>query len=1321
MDLRTTYIVDATQAISNLTALQAAFNSTNRAIQGSGAAGTQAFRGTTQGAASATSATQQAASAANNLTVSWQTLTRVVATQAIVATLGSIRRGFADAVSEAAALQEQVALINTLQQTGVGPNNLGGTDFQTQPQVQAELLDISNDFGLDAVETAEAAYNALSNQVGTLGETLTFTREATQLAIATNSSLTDSVDLLSAAQIAFGRDVSTTGELSSAFFAIIDEGRITASELSNTFGRIGAPANELGVDFNELGSAIANISQQGFRTSETLTQFRGIVTGLSRPTPALSAAIRDLGFESAQAAVQSIGLVETLRQLQGTTEGNAEAFFDLFPNVRGSTGVLALLSQGSDTLSESFNRLQSSSATLARERATTVLETDANVLNQTLNRLQNELIGVGTGLLETGADFVRAAGGAEEFVGLITTAVPAMAAAATAIGSLLVVSQLPTAFAAVVAALNPVTLGLLAAGAAAAVFTAAAIEYREARLEESIQASTTIIEDNTEAIQANAEAAQLLARNANADLTANSRAVSQRIAEAARDFASVQAQFGQQNEALRGSIEDSLDSLVSTRQQFVNAIQNVVNSTDQELDNSSDRVAELRAELVALDQVGANPAQQVTQLLQQASQAAREGRSGFNSDNADDNAQGVESFEAARAAAQEALSVAESTGNRQLAAIAANDLRSIIQQQLIAERGLTSSLQQRRAIAEDALQTERDRLNTIREAAEAIVSNSGTTDASGREFSDREIAARNQIRLDAFDTLRDNAFQADDLQLSDILGVAQLGNDIRNEIANNATDLQVQIENDEANIANDFGETFRQFAGENQQLVDSLQNATGRTIDSFTDLQTAQVDVTNALRALNSTLAAVQTNTLTAQGTDASIPEVTREIQEALAPQLETIRTLNEEFAAGFGPGRNIRDTSATFLSGDRVASVNTGNTEGVEEVQTLINAVANLSTEALDTSTTLPQLNAAAMAARDALEAVEDDISANAFSTVTDRLTALIEEGTARITANANLVENQQQVATNFEENNLNLDGRSIPEVAVSLGLAANAAEDLATEIRSDISQSGANEIPLELQTGGDAVSRGIGVARNQLDQIADAVGVLTIPAEIQAEAAAQQERADNLQPPIPQQLPPTQIPVTAEITVPPEALQNIAPEPVQVPAVLVPQVNAEGQSAISQVLEAFTTPRITPIQPELSTTAAAGVVQNLQQTLDGGQFTIRVTPQLVASGGAIGRQFGGPLYLQNGTTGARGVDAIPALLAPGESVINSRDTSRFFSQIQAINAGQNPSFRQNSGNTTVGDINVNLTTSQPINTQQGRTLARAIRQEFRRGTSSL
>jgi hypothetical protein len=92
-------------------------------------------------------------------------------------------------------------------------------------------------------------------------------------------------------------------------------------------------------------------------------------------------------------------------------------------------------------------------------------------------------------------------------------------------------------------------------------------------------------------------------------------------------------------------------------------------------------------------------------------------------------------------------------------------------------------------------------------------------------------------------------------------------------------------------------------------------------------------------------------------------------------------------------------------------------------------------------------------------------------------------------------------------------------------------------------------------------------------------------------------------------------------------------------------------------------------------------------------------------------GRAHGGP---------TQGSDTISALLSPGETVVNARQSRRHFAMLQALNAGQRLRLNHGGAVTNVGDVTVNVNeSSSPRMT--ARAVASELRREFRRGTSKL
>jgi TP901 family phage tail tape measure protein len=104
------------------------------------------------------------------------------------------------------------------------------------------------------------------------------------------------------------------------------------------------------------------------------------------------------------------------------------------------------------------------------------------------------------------------------------------------------------------------------------------------------------------------------------------------------------------------------------------------------------------------------------------------------------------------------------------------------------------------------------------------------------------------------------------------------------------------------------------------------------------------------------------------------------------------------------------------------------------------------------------------------------------------------------------------------------------------------------------------------------------------------------------------------------------------------------------------------------------------------------------------------------------INRVHGGPMHFADGGMfKPHGTDTIPAMLSPGEFVVNARATRSFFSQLVAMNAGAKPIYRQDGGTVTnIGDINVSVNGSSSTR-QTAREIATALRREVRRGTSKL
>jgi TP901 family phage tail tape measure protein len=94
---------------------------------------------------------------------------------------------------------------------------------------------------------------------------------------------------------------------------------------------------------------------------------------------------------------------------------------------------------------------------------------------------------------------------------------------------------------------------------------------------------------------------------------------------------------------------------------------------------------------------------------------------------------------------------------------------------------------------------------------------------------------------------------------------------------------------------------------------------------------------------------------------------------------------------------------------------------------------------------------------------------------------------------------------------------------------------------------------------------------------------------------------------------------------------------------------------------------------------------------------------------------------YKANGGFIPKGTDTVPAMLSPGEFVVNAAATRRFYSELVAINSGRSPIYREQGGivNNTFGDLNINLPAGSTD--VQARAFMKKVQRELRRGSSRL
>lgn len=313
-----------------------------------------------------------------------QSIERVAAFFILRRALYSVVTGIQNAIQNLQELHSSISEIQTITQSSA-----------TSTQMWSDsLLKISNAWNLDLVDTAAAAYEAASNQMGeTVSEIESFMVTVGEFSKITRSTAMNSMNLLSSAINAFGMSSSDAARVAAILFKTIDLGRVTATELANTFGRSAVLANQLGVSLEELGAMMSVITIQGVKANEAQTLLRGIFMKLAKPTDDMKKLFEKLGVSSGEQLIQTYGLSKAFRILYDETKGTNTELAELFGNIRPTMGMSALLAQldrYNDVLNEIKNSSKGAYEAAKQYQFTTVGEEYAKAVNQIKNTFTTE-------------------------------------------------------------------------------------------------------------------------------------------------------------------------------------------------------------------------------------------------------------------------------------------------------------------------------------------------------------------------------------------------------------------------------------------------------------------------------------------------------------------------------------------------------------------------------------------------------------------------------------------------------------------------------------------------------------------------------------------------------------------------------------------------------------------------------------------------------------------------------------------------------------------------------------------------------------------
>ena len=296
------------------------------------------------------------------------------------------------ATKVAADFQSQMSNVQTL---------LTGTQDEIAAKVSKYgdiVKEVSRTTGLETSNLTDGLYQVVS-AFGDVGDAAKITEIAAKSAKAGNAETSDAVNLLSAVTKGYG-DISAEANQKAAdlAFTTVRLGQTSFPELASSMGKVIPLCATMKVSEEELFGAMATLTGVTGGTAEVSTQLKATIQGFMQPTTAMTSALKKMGYENGQVAIESLGLQGALDALKESVNGDELAFAGMFSSVEAKTAVLALAGAQSEDFTNKTKEMYS--ATGAAESA---FDTQTANLKGTLGKLKQA---ASTAVIELGEKFL---------------------------------------------------------------------------------------------------------------------------------------------------------------------------------------------------------------------------------------------------------------------------------------------------------------------------------------------------------------------------------------------------------------------------------------------------------------------------------------------------------------------------------------------------------------------------------------------------------------------------------------------------------------------------------------------------------------------------------------------------------------------------------------------------------------------------------------------------------------------------------------------------------------------------------------------------
>jgi TP901 family phage tail tape measure protein len=266
----------------------------------------------------------------------------------------AVAAGMTAAIFQANKYQKEFRNVSTLTEQNT-------KDLQ---DMSLSLLSLDSQLG-STTQLTRSMYDAISAGAKPGKQAFEVIESSAKFAKAAMADNAASVRLLSATVNAYGKEAKTmAGEQLDAeaaadiFFKTIKLGVVTGEQLSSSIGDSIPLFASMKIPVEQLAAGMAAMTKQGVNAAQSTTQLNAIINAFLKPSSALTEVLKEQGYESGQAFIQSEGLAGALELLKTTTESGKFEMAELTRNIRAIKGVLALSGEGAKIFNETLEEME---------------------------------------------------------------------------------------------------------------------------------------------------------------------------------------------------------------------------------------------------------------------------------------------------------------------------------------------------------------------------------------------------------------------------------------------------------------------------------------------------------------------------------------------------------------------------------------------------------------------------------------------------------------------------------------------------------------------------------------------------------------------------------------------------------------------------------------------------------------------------------------------------------------------------------------------------------------------------------------------------